>query len=50
MITAQGYKQFGIHLMLDGYGSPREILKDKQALTQLLVDASRETGVHAISD
>jgi S-adenosylmethionine decarboxylase len=50
MKFGQRYERFGIHLMLDGYGAPKEILKDRQALTRLLIDVPIEMGMHAISD
>jgi S-adenosylmethionine decarboxylase len=46
----QQFEQFGIHLMVDGYGAPRELLKDKAMLTNMLHDIPTEMGMHTISD
>lgn len=46
----QQFEQFGIHLMVDGYGAPREILKDAVLLKQMLHDIPTEMGMHTISE
>jgi S-adenosylmethionine decarboxylase len=46
----QEFEQFGIHLMVDGYGAPRELLKDKAMLTSMLHDIPTEMGMHTISE
>lgn len=43
-------EQFGIHLMIDGYGAPRDLLKNKVTLRQLLFDLPIEMGMHVISE
>jgi S-adenosylmethionine decarboxylase len=43
-------EQFGVHLMIDGYGANRELLKDTRALKQMLLDLPVEMGMHTISD
>ncbi len=50
MTNSQKTEQFGVHLMVDGYGAPREVLKDKEALKKMLVDLPRIMGMHTISD
>lgn len=42
--------QFGIHFMLDGYGCNAELLKDAQALTDMLKNIPASMGMHTISD
>jgi S-adenosylmethionine decarboxylase len=44
------FEQFGIHLMVDGYGAPREILKNAELLKQMLHDIPTEMGMHTISE
>lgn len=46
----QKFEQFGIHLMVDGYGAPREILKDAVLLKQMLLEIPVEMGMHTISE
>jgi S-adenosylmethionine decarboxylase len=43
-------EQFGLHLMVDGYGAPKELLKDQEALTKMLYDIPTFMGMHKISD
>lgn len=43
-------QQFGIHLMIDGYGASRYILKDKEALLEMLADIPKSMGMHTISE
>lgn len=42
--------QFGVHYMLDGYGAPADLLKDKEYLMNVLKSLPGEVGMHAISD
>jgi S-adenosylmethionine decarboxylase len=42
-------EQFGVHLMLDGYGACPALLADKTRLHQLLDQLPREMGMHPIS-
>ena len=50
MNDSQKTEQFGVHLMVDGYGAPKEVLKDIDALKQMLVDLPQKMGMHTISD
>ena len=43
-------EQFGIHLMLDGYGADPRILKDANLLTELLHKIPSNMGMHTISE
>ena len=43
-------EQFGIHLMIDGYGASIETLKDKDTLRQMLIDLPKVMKMHTISD
>ena len=43
-------EQFGIHLMLDGYGANPTLLKDKEALISMLKSIPVSLGMHIISD
>jgi len=43
-------QQFGVHLMIDGYGASRYILKDKEALLEMLADIPKSMGMHTISE
>ncbi len=43
-------EQFGTHLMVDGYGAPKHLLKDTVALTTMLTDIPQQMGMHTISD
>lgn len=43
-------EQFGLHFMLDGYGAPSTILKDKEKLKTLLVNIPLNMGMHTISE
>lgn len=43
-------EQFGVHLMMDGYGAPRDVLKDKDLLTKMLNDIPPQMGMHNISE
>jgi S-adenosylmethionine decarboxylase len=42
-------EQFGMHVMLDGYGASEALLADKEYLTSLLRTLPGELGMHAIS-
>ncbi|MFT7644421.1 MAG: S-adenosylmethionine decarboxylase [Candidatus Paceibacteria bacterium] len=42
--------QFGLHYMLDGYGASRELLKDKDALLNILKTLPTEMGMHTICE
>jgi S-adenosylmethionine decarboxylase len=46
----QKTEQFGTHYMLDGYGAAPELLKDKQALINILHTVPTEMGMHAICE
>ena len=50
MIEKQEFEQFGIHLMVDGYGAPSELLRDKEMLTAMLSDIPKDMGMHTISE
>jgi S-adenosylmethionine decarboxylase len=41
-------EQFGIHVMIDGYGAPSSLLADHDYLRALLHDLPTEMGMHAI--
>lgn len=43
-------EQFGIHLMLDGYGANADTLKDTASLTQMLHDIPASMGMHTICE
>jgi len=43
-------EQFGIHLLIDGYGASKEVLKDKAMLRQMLVDLPLKMCMHTISE
>ncbi len=43
-------EQFGVHLMVDGYGSPKELLANKIALTELLEELPQKMKMHTISE
>jgi len=40
---------FGVHYMLDGYGADIELLRDKNALLNILDNIPNEMGMHKIS-
>ncbi len=44
------FEQFGVHLMVDGYGAEKELLKDKEALTKMLVEIPAQMGMHTICE
>lgn len=43
-------EQFGTHLMVDGYGAPKHLLKDNEALTSMLTTIPTQMGMHTISE
>jgi S-adenosylmethionine decarboxylase len=43
-------EQFGVHLMVDGYGAPAALLSDRAALEKLLIEIPTLMGMHTISD
>jgi len=43
-------EQFGVHLMLDGYGADPVLLKDREALKTMLTDIPVSMGMHTICD
>jgi S-adenosylmethionine decarboxylase len=43
-------EQFGTHLMVDGYGAPKHLLKDNEALASMLSDIPLQMGMHTISE
>lgn len=49
METAISTEHFGIHLMVDGYGAPKELLKDPVALKHMLNTLPAKMGMHTIS-
>jgi S-adenosylmethionine decarboxylase len=42
-------EQFGVHIMIDGYGAPLRLLADKAHLTGILLELPRAIGMHPIS-
>lgn len=49
-MTQNSTEQFGIHLMLDGYGADLETLKDFDKLKAILSDVPVSMGMHTISE
>lgn len=49
-MTQYSTEQFGIHLMLDGYGADLETLKDFDKLKAILSDVPVSMGMHTISE
>jgi S-adenosylmethionine decarboxylase len=43
-------EQFGIHVMIDGYGAPPSLLADQSYLLSLLHELPIEMGMHAICE
>ncbi len=41
-------EQFGVHLMVDGYGATKEVLADQTLLTTLLTELPDAMGMHTI--
>ena len=50
MNETQNIQQFGVHLMIDGYGASRYILKDREVLLEMLIDIPKNMGMHTISE
>jgi S-adenosylmethionine decarboxylase len=42
-------EQFGVHIMIDGYGAPENLLADQDRLSRLLEDLPRRIGMHPIA-
>jgi S-adenosylmethionine decarboxylase len=42
-------EQFGVHLMLDGYGADPEVLSNRELLTNMLTEIPHKVGMHTIS-
>ena len=53
-VNSEGFdlevEQFGIHIMLDGYGAAKAILEDAESLRSLLHSLPREMGMHTTCD
>jgi S-adenosylmethionine decarboxylase len=47
-IHSKTTEQFGVHIMIDGYGAVAERLHDKAVLSSLLNDLPGEMGMHRI--
>jgi S-adenosylmethionine decarboxylase len=43
-------EQFGIHVMVDGYGASPDLLSDRAYLLSLLYDLPKELGMHRICE
>jgi len=43
-------EQFGIHLMIDGYSVPKEMLEDKGILTEVLYKLPEKLNMHIICE
>ncbi|MGL4490632.1 MAG: S-adenosylmethionine decarboxylase [Rhizobiaceae bacterium] len=43
-------EQFGIHIMIDGYGAPAHLLEDRNHLLNLLYDLPAEMAMHRICE
>ncbi len=43
-------EQFGIHLMIDGYSVPKEMLEDKVILTEVLYKLPERLNMHIICE
>ena len=43
-------EQFGIHFMMDGYGAPESVLKDKAELIRILDYVPKALSMHPISE
>lgn len=44
-----GTEQFGVHIMVDGYGAPEALLGDRDLLSRLLRDLPLRIGMHPIA-
>jgi S-adenosylmethionine decarboxylase len=43
-------EQFGIHIMIDGYNAPRQLLSNQVYLWSLLEDLPKLIGMHSIAE
>jgi len=43
-------EQFGIHIMIDGYNAPRQLLANRVYLWSLLEDLPKLIGMHSIAE
>ncbi len=43
-------EQFGVHLMVDGYGVSKELLKNREVLHKILSTLPEKMGMHPISE
>ena len=43
-------EQFGIHIMIDGYNAPRQLLANRAYLWSLLEDLPKLIGMHSIAE
>ena len=43
-------EQFGIHIMIDGYNAPRQLLANRAYLWTLLEDLPKLIGMHSIAE
>ena len=43
-------EQFGIHIMVDGYNAPRQLLANRAYLWRLLEDLPKLIGMHSIAE
>ena len=50
MTSENATEQFGVHLMIDGYGANVDILRDEASLKQMLHDIPASMGMHTIND
>ena len=47
---SENTETFGLHLMVDGYDADESLLRDKEALLQILDAIPKSMGMHCISD
>jgi S-adenosylmethionine decarboxylase len=50
MNTSTEFTQFGVHLMVDGYGADPKRLSDESFLRTILEDLPKTMGMHTICD
>lgn len=50
MNNKNDFEQFGVHLMVDGYGAPFSKLRDKELLKHMLDTIPAKIGMHNISE
>ncbi len=48
-VNDQSTEKFGVHIMLDGYGAPFDVLDNEYYLRKLLHDLPKMIGMHAIA-